>query len=161
VNGIPPSYREASGLPPSYSVIFEKEGIRPPPSPPPPETTRMPPVPRPNATTTSRVLPQTTIPSSRTTEQNEEDKEWEEAIGGILSMIVYSLLFASVIYAAVATVRRDNENKKLFYEMQYQMQQNKTSTNQFLDLEQALITTEKIVAFESYIALKESNTNRD
>jgi hypothetical protein len=45
--------------------------------------------------------------------------------------------------------------------MQYQMQQNKTSTNQFLDLEQALITTEKIVAFESYIALTESNTNRD
>jgi hypothetical protein len=158
VSGIPPSYREANGLPPSYSMIFEKECNPPPPSPAPPETRRTPSPPQPTATTTARYSPQSTRPSSRTTEQNEEDKEFEEAIGGILSMIIYGLLFASVIYAAVATVKRDKENIKLFYEMQYQMHQNKTSTNQFLDLEQALNTSEEIITSDSYDTLTESTT---
>jgi hypothetical protein len=134
-------------------MIFEKECNPPPPSPTPSETRRMPSAPQPTATTTARYSPQSTRPSSRTTEQNEEDKEFEEAIGGILSMIIYGLLFASVIYAAVTTVRRDKENIKLFYEMQYQMHQNKTSTNQFLDLEQALNTSEEIITSDSYDTL--------
>lgn len=163
VNGIPPSYREASGLPPSYSVIFEKEGIRPPPSPPRPETTRTPPATQPTATTTTRQSPQSTRPSPRTTNQTNRYKirKIAIAVGIRLLLFIVGLLFLSPVFAAIVAMGRADENRKLLKEMQHRMQQNKTSTIPTPNLEQALITTEKIVAFESYIALTESNTNRD